>query len=458
VSLRDACSRGVTIRPLTFEWHNLPRTAKTIEQRWGELSLGAPAPFELAPLVDIVRAEWDGKGTLEGLQGAPKRHLAPALFYPEDAPSGWLANRTDLLAAALRVVQSRSAYIKALLRMFLRVWPASDAIRDPVQRTLRAALRPGQQGPLRIVSDRVARYHLLSLDGPGRFAERLLTEPARQEDILLDAGITADLRRSAFMAATERALCERLRKKLLKSDVSDIHACLALFVQQGELAFMEQAPDVAGALLLPFADAARTEELGIPIQRFLLTHLGDPRLEPAGWLRVDPVAKQVMLRWLVGASLERFFALIARSAMEQHWTYRRAFWTAYHERNLISEAWVVLGDDALDDAQRRWAEDELACGRLLGNSDRSHCVLLLRIGDLVIAEWSHNGTCRLWHDDSASCPRMYKRAYWRTELQDQPDERQTHHGNLTYGWQQKLAEKIRRRTGIRMTQVEYRVR
>ena len=39
-----------------------------------------------------------------------------------------------------------------------------------------------------------------------------------------------------------------------------------------------------------------------------------------------------MLRWMVSASLDDFFALIARRAQEDHWRYRKAFWSAYLKR------------------------------------------------------------------------------------------------------------------------------
>ena len=62
----------------------------------------------------------------------------------------------------------------------------------------------------------------------------------------------------------------------------------------------------------------------------------DPRLTQSGWTSVSPAAKDVMLRWMVSASLEDFFALIARRAQEDHWRYRKAFWSAYLKRDYIA--------------------------------------------------------------------------------------------------------------------------
>lgn len=456
MGVRDACAAGGTIPLPRFEWATVPQAAKAIEQRFGALPNRQPDPFELASIVSRVGDHWALKRDLSELRGTLRRWLPHVIFYPESRPADWPAKDPDFLRTALAIVRSRSVSVGALLRLYLRVWPADIAVRSSVRDVLAEALREGRS--LKAWQQRVEEFHLLSVEGPGLLAERLVSQPARQRETLAAAGIGEDLRRSGFMAATERALCERLRARLAQGDFEELNGRLALFTLDGALTLPHQAPDVADALLLPFVRTMPPDEVRTRIQRFLLAHLKDPRVYPTGWLRV-PESRQVMLRWLVGDSLERFFQLISRWAtMPEHWTYRKAFWSAYHTRGAIGEAWVVLGDNARLEASRKWRDDALAFGRLSGGGDVNHCVLLLKIGDLLIAEWSHNGKCRIWRLGSRSCPPMYKPEYERQLLQNSPDGEQTHYGNLNYTWQHELASTIRRETGISVMQSEYRVR
>ena len=94
------------------------------------------------------------------------------------------------------------------------------------------------------------------------------------------------------------------------------------------------------------------------------------------------------------ATLSQFLEVVDRVAERQQWHYRRAFWTAYIERRVVSNAWVAFGttgaqvarrlaDDSADTLMRHFAA--------LGGAGTDQAVLLLHIGDLIIADWSHNG-------------------------------------------------------------------
>jgi len=165
----------------------------------------------------------------------------------------------------------------------------------------------------------------------------------------------------------------------------------------------------------------------------------------------------VMLRWMVDASLEEFFALIARRAQEDHWRYRKAFWSAYLKGGHIADACVVLGENAELEARRRWRDAIPAHGELSGGLP-DHCVLILRVANVVVTEWSHNGTCRLWLQGDKGCPRFHARRYSRDDLTQKARHEQRHDGNTHYTWQQRLAGVIRRETGISVTQAQYRLR
>jgi hypothetical protein len=269
--------------------------------------------------------------------------------------------------------------------------------------------------------------------------------------------LIGDLAQSAFLAEVNRHLVDRLKQVLGAQRYEELAPSLELLAPAGSLTFQTQAPLVADALLLPFVNLAPPSKVQGTIQAFLLTHLKDPRLTQSGWARVTPAAKDVMLRWMVSASLEDFFALIARRAKEDHWRYRKAFWSAYLKHRHIADAWVILGENAEREARVRWRDAVPAHGQLIGG-DPDHCVLILRIGSVVVTEWSHNGTCRLWPEDDKACPRFHSGRYSRAALRLNPGHEQRHHGNTHYTWQQNLASVIRDQTGIGITQAEYRVR
>jgi hypothetical protein len=164
-----------------------------------------------------------------------------------------------------------------------------------------------------------------------------------------------------------------------------------------------------------------------------------------------------MLRWLVSASLEDFFALISRRAQENHWRYRKAFWSAYLKRGVIGHAWVILGWNAEGEARRQWRDAMPAHGRLTG-ADPDHSVLLLQIGTVIVVEFSHMGACRLWRQNDQHCPRFYQQEYPRAALRLNPGYELAHRGSASYAWQRELADTIRSETGIGITQADYQVR
>ena len=57
-----------------------------------------------------------------------------------------------------------------------------------------------------------------------------------------------------------------------------------------------------------------------------------------------------MRRWLTRASLDLFFKLIDRHALDAQWRYRHAFWLGYLEIGAIADAWLALGSQAFNEA------------------------------------------------------------------------------------------------------------
>ena len=146
---------------------------------------------------------------------------------------------------------------------------------------------------------------------------------------------------------------------------------------------------------------------------------GDPRL-PSNlnyqWADVSNEAKGVMLHWLTGDTLRVFMKVLQKTA-DEIWQYREKFWMAYYERGCIDEAWVALGDDALKEVKKLSIDQKhFGNGRLISGASKKHTVLILKMGDLIFTEWSHNGSLRAYRTDNPDAPRLYLKYYHGHEL------------------------------------------
>jgi EH_Signature domain len=88
----------------------------------------------------------------------------------------------------------------------------------------------------------------------------------------------------------------------------------------------------------------------------------------------------------------------------------------------------------------------------LGGAAADQAVLLLRIGDLTIADWSHDGKLRIWRRGTAA-PELNLKSYSAPDLRLDSDFELVH--LPPDGWQQRTEAYIRRHTGIEISETEY---
>jgi hypothetical protein len=440
-----------------LQWPKLEQTSAHLAGMWSDRPERKLPTFQLDEFVTSVEGAWRAGKNLESLTGREAKWLPHVVFHPEADRKAWLARDSRLMGAALARIKQRPGSMRALLKNVFRLWPTELEAAPAIWRTLSSQLLIATSPKLREWNRRVQQYDLLREDGPERFARLLRSGQRSRAEVTEDAGLVAELSQSGFLAAVDRAIVQSLRTELERKDFSGLDAALQLIAPSGTLTFKAEAAGVAEALLGPFVRQSPPKDVKENITNFLLRHLHDPRSTQAGWAGVSHQARGVMLQWLVEVTLEQFFDLIGRWANEEHWRYREAFGSAFRKRGHIDKAWVVLGANAADEARRRWRDAPPAHGRLYGGS-ADHCVLMLEIGDLTVVEWSHNGACRVWRTTNKHRPKLYDSEYTQHRLQAQPDGAQRHGGNLSYGWQQKLADTIREETGRSVTQSDYRVR
>ncbi len=234
---------------------------------------------------------------------------------------------------------------------------------------------------------------------------------------------------------------------------------------------------IADALLLPYADATPEKRDRDRLLSFLLEKFEDPRQRPEHWTPM-PQASRIARKWLIEQSLRQFLDVVSHSIHDAtgalQWRYRRAFWTAVYDRQLITDACVVFDEEGARNVERifegktpyaKWRRAARYTQRK--QIQKGQACLLLRIGPGVVAEWSHNGRCNIWRDaGDPTAPRLHQDDYSTDEVQAvngyaPPDAAKLavmHASPGTYSWQGKVANVIGDLTGTTIFASEYSLR
>lgn len=269
-------------------------------------------------------------------------------------------------------------------------------------------------------------------EGPRRLGQALLSGNGPQSEVLGSSGMSEPLRAhggffrsaivellSALPSALQRPNAEeswRRAADVLETRSSDRDA-RGRPVERSVLRFGDLAAPIAEAALQPWVrgvvvPAAPAEA----VKGFLLRNMDDPRLNAPAWTGVSPPAVAIMRSWLARDSLEAFLSLIGRTNADLQWRYREAFWRACFGRVENVEVWIVLGKTLARTAARISGLNG-SHGHMESPADQA--VLLIRIRNLVLSEWSNVGPVRAWTVNDRSCPPLYRSAYAASQLQGQ---------------------------------------
>ena len=209
---------------------------------------------------------------------------------------------------------------------------------------------------------------------------------------------------------------------------------------------------LAEALLLPWLRRHPDEKLRAFVVRLLIGVIGDPRTNRFAWSEINLSARTIMLRWMTKDALEQFLDVVDQTVQAHQirmWGARRAFWLSYESARLIQETWVVFGRRGAAIARVVATERDLPTLAHFGTfardfgGDPAQAVLLMRIGTVLVADWSHNGRCHIWLADNPQAPELYKSEYLREELELGSDFETPHHGE----WRASIEAYINTRGG-----------
>ena len=391
-------------------------------------------PLEALPaaVLEVLRRRLqmacDQPGGLEALPARELRHAALVLW--SGAPQA--ASFPDLLDTYLQQAAARPRWLRDLLEAWLRDF-GSDRVRlfevgHAIARALSATNHP------RLVPWRQAhaRFSLFDpTEGARRVGISLLRGPEELEAVMAQIGMTDPLRANGrfFRAAVLESL-KVLPTVLASPSASQVwpRAASLLEVQQmkadrqgrnvstSALRFADLTGDTGKACLMPFVNGlAHASAPKEEIKAFLLRTIADPRVQPARWASVGEEATGQMRSWLAKASLEAFLSLISQTNNDRQWRHRQQFWRACLDKMPTAEVWVVLGASL---ASRARTIRDLAgsFGLMDGASTNDQAVLLMRIGPLVLSEWSNVGPVRAWDVAGRDSPQLYKTHYTGAQL------------------------------------------
>ena len=448
--------------------------ASKVGKQLGDVEMKEPEPYDQEELYQRVRESWRRDHSLERVSPRDLRRLPWVLFYPPAndnrtqlrGPTGWLGAQPGIVREYRRWLSNgqRTGSLRALLHEFLRTYPVDLPTFDSLLRLLRKTVED-YTSPLPSMQkwkQRCLDFGFLKENGDLSFVENLVSATDAVDDFLVQAGLEAGLARCGLLKSGISTYLPRAELLLNQNrlDAACLDRLLTLLECEGKLRFDNRAmrSDVASALLRPFVERPPEPATKERLQPFFLRHFRDPRLGSGKhkWSGVPDEIRRVVIRWLVERALEQFFLLVKETALDRHWRYREAFWRAFHRQGLIDDIWFVLGPHAKDFLRKmNEKNDETETSADLRGAQGDQSVLLLRMPGVTIAEWSHNGSCRIWLDGNRDTPRLYESRYFRHDLISRADFEQPHYGSDRGIWQDRIARWLRENTGASIYRSQY---
>lgn len=359
------------------------------------------------------------------------------------------------------ISRSKSSLIKALLLGYLLI---ADNDAGWVSH-LRIFLNSRHEVLAPRWKTRVREYGLLSTDPGAYFSDKFLDEDSQFFDQLSAAGITGVLLTTGIGKCIFRSVMKTLGQSdwVLRPDAAEIFAKLKVYlIQEDRFAFVgsDNQKSLCYGMLEPCTKGDPEDDLLVQIKNMLIGQFSDPRVNPGRWGNVDERHVAVLKRWLTRQSMGLLIEVLNRTADDNHWDVRNDFWSYYLDNDLVDEAWVVFGPEASQHAMDLVSNNPdfsaSSFGRFKtggGSSVQSnHSVLLLRIDDVVVAEWTHNGRVRLWDRRSAKRPNFYQNFYIPDQLRGARNKYTAddeHNHDRSGQWMRKVDRFINRHTGIR---------
>ena len=432
----------------------LPRAVATVGGVAKEIDLEATEALQLR--IAALVAE-------DGITAVSRRDLRQTcrtFLHPPHAPARE-PELAETICAEVDRLKRRAAFF-ALLDAYLDGFDATDERVVWLAKRLSAS---SKQWPWREVDPwptRIKEFELLSPSkAPTKIAAAVMGSDLPYRSVFEAAGLNTDGRRLGGLgSASFSAACEAVRTMKPSLAVVAQDRLIDWSGTGGSLDYPKAWPEFAGALFEPWRTTEPPAHHKTRIVDRALGHAGDPRIQPGRWRPVKDAAGDayaIIIRWLTQTSVRQFFDIVNETTdRPDMWAARRKFWTKYLDAGLIGEAWVAFGSDGArraDRAATNTNDKSLGMfGRLSSGGGRSpqHAALIMKMGDLTIVEWSHNGKWNIWRLGDKGHPTLFRYNtrrfpdYDAFELMNAPVS-----GPHMSGWQYRVEQEIRNHTGLR---------
>lgn len=367
------------------------------------------------------------------------------------------------ICAAVQKQGGRQHFAALLVAYLMNFSRESDRCRD-----ISALLIEKKSKLPKIWIRRLERVELLDIDNIEDIIATQLLQSGNENQTFESIGLVGAYRASLLATSALLQTAKIVGAQVAKDNYENVENFIGLISQDNKIKNNFGQAAMVG-LLLPFVELTPSTNLKNKLKELFLLSFNDPRISSHSWPELalsngGGVARDkcisIIKKWLNFDSIELFFKIIAEHAPDEQFEPRRQLWQDYFDQEYVTDAWVILGPAAQRTAQQMKDADETALGLRwseLTGALSEQSVLLMKIGNLVVAEWSHSGKFRAWDDNSPTKPKFYRSAYSGPELRRNSNKIRTKSGSFSDGithlgnWVPRAKQYINQQTGIRLS-------
>ena len=283
------------------------------------------------------------------------------------------------------------AYVRSIFRKYLETFdPASDATRN-----LAAVLKRHWSATALPISSLAHRLRIFDLDtDPSRTIAEYMDKQDAPFRALRVAGMEAP-HGPGLMQAAHRQFVEKVAPRIRDGDLDAIRRLLDwISPNSGRPLQGNDAGEAIDALLRPWRTKQPSQRIQTLLETRLVRAYGDPRV--AEWPACDGASRDVVLKWLAGATIRVFFDIVTQADGSHMWSDRKGLWRDLYEEGRVTHAWFALSKKGVDIARRLdnrrggIALAKFAENRSSTAQDRRKCLLMMSIDGRWVVEGSHS--------------------------------------------------------------------
>lgn len=451
---------------------------KEIGRILGSVGERVPEEYSLIRSYEAIRDYYRLHNHLGGLKKKYIRHIPYLIFdsLKEISNDARLEDMRGFLDAYVTVHKGNwgQNYVHSLLQRLIVDYPDYEKFKKLYDLAIFMVTRGCSTYRCEQYREMHSHYEVFQPSGLSKVWQVFCDAKGGVEERLLDLNlpVTLDFQQTSFFDAVVESGIEDIKASLTQrsSEAEQKIAVLSVlgFKDGGRYGLLRTK--LIDALLLPFMHSPPNKSIKHKIKHFLLSTYGDPRITGGKqWHGVGRNAHRVILSWLVEDVLEDFFKLFSYvaerdSKVMNHWKYREPFWRAYLAKGHIKEAWIAFGNKMDKAALNQMSLSAENYGRFVDQTglDHNHAALIMRIDDLIVTDWNHNGKYSVWKDGETDskypAPEPYQKVYLsKAQLHLGSELSGNHMSSSSGSWQKKLSDGIQQLSGsdIRITKQDY---